>query len=252
MKKILILEDNPLILAHIAEVVREVNMKETVYPFDNMKDAYQCAIEKTIDLFIIDIILDMSRPSDSSGLNFVENIRRIKHYSFVPIIFVTSLEDAKLYTYEKLHCYRFIEKPFDDGQLKEFVEQCLRFSEMQNVTKTLYFRKDGIILAVEREDIVYAKSINHIMHIHTKHGDTLDIPYVTLKKLLEDIDSSGFVQCSRSTVVNKKFILNMDIPNRIIRLRDGHGCVEIGISFKKNIREIAESIMCNGNEFLLT
>ncbi|NDO48234.1 response regulator transcription factor [Lachnospiraceae bacterium MD335] len=237
MKKILILEDNQPILAHIAAIVQEIDSRVKVYPFDNVKDAYQCANEKVIDLFIIDIILE-NKPGDSSGLRFVENIRKINHYGFVPIIFVTSLEDAKLYTYEKLHCYRFIEKPFDDEDLKQMVEQCLHFSESQNVAKTLYFRKDGIILAVEREDIVYAESVRHIMHIHTRQEDTLCVPYITLKKLMEDIDSSDFIQCSRRSVVNKKFVKNIDITNRIIQLKNTYGCVEIGISFKNTFREI--------------
>ncbi len=242
MKKVLVLEDNRLILIHLADIVQEIDAKVTVYPFDNVKDAYQCASEKLIDLFIIDIILD-SKPGDVSGLNFVENIRKVNHYRFVPIIFVTSLEDAKLYTYEKLHCYRFIEKPFDDDQLKQLVEQCLRFPEICNRAKTLYFRKDGIILAVEREDVIYAESVKHIIHIHTRQGDTLNIPYITLKKLLDDIDSGDFIQCSRSAVINKRFIQNIDIPNRRIQLKDGHGYVDIGIRFKKNIKEAAENII---------
>lgn len=255
MKKILILEDNPAILAHIARLVQELDRKEAVYPFDNVKDAYQCAIEKTIDLFIIDIILDTNKPGDASGLNFVENIRKINHYTFVPVIFVSSLEDAKLYTYENLHCYRFIEKPFDDSQLKQLVNQCLRFSETQNVTKTLYFRKNGIILAVEKDDIVYAESINHVMHIHTRRDDALSVPYITLKKLLEDIDDNGFIQCSRSAIINKKFIQNVDVSNGMIQLKDGYGSVEIGIRFKKNIKEsltIQNNPVCDNNELMPT
>ncbi len=255
MKKILILEDNPAILAHIARLVQELDRKEAVYPFDNVKDAYQCAIEKTIDLFIIDIILDTNKPGDASGLNFVENIRKINHYTFVPVIFVSSLEDAKLYTYENLHCYRFIEKPFDDNQLKQLVNQCLRFSETQNVTKTLYFRKNGIILAVEKDDIVYAESINHVMHIHTRRDDALSVPYITLKKLLEDIDDNGFIQCSRSVIINKKFIQNVDVSNGMIQLKDGYGSVEIGIRFKKNIKEsltIQNNPVCDNNELMPT
>lgn len=255
MKKILILEDNPAILAHIARLVQELDRKEAVYPFDNVKDAYQCAIEKTIDLFIIDIILDTNKPGDASGLNFVENIRKINHYTFVPVIFVSSLEDAKLYTYENLHCYRFIEKPFDDNQIKQLVNQCLRFSETQNVTKTLYFRKNGIILAVEKDDIVYAESINHVMHIHTRRDDALSVPYITLKKLLEDIDDNGFIQCSRSVIINKKFIQNVDVSNGMIQLKDGYGSVGIGIRFKKNIKEsltIQNNPVCDNNELMPT
>lgn len=240
MKKILILEDNPVTLKNLANIVQGIDIKNVVHPFSNIKDAYQCAMEKTIDLFVIDIVLDTSRPGDSSGLHFAENIRRIPHYNFVPIIFVTSLEDARLYTYEKLHCYSFIEKPFDVERLKRVVEQCLHFPKIQETPKTLYFRKDGIILAAERNDIVYAESINHIMHLHIRNGDMLSVPYITLKKLLDDIDSMDFIQCSKSVVLNKKYILNMDIPNRVIQLKDGLGCVDIGKQYKKKIRSMLQ------------
>lgn len=193
-------------------------------------------MERTIDLFLVDIILDTSHPGDASGLKFVENIRRIEHYSFTPIIFITSLEDARSYTYENLHCYSFIEKPFDVNRVKLSVEQCLRFPGNAPNTKTLYFRRDGIILAVERDEIVYAESIDHIMHIHTKQGDVLKIPYITIKKLLEETDSLDMIQCSRNTIINKNFVQNVDIPNRIIQLKGDFGRVEIGIMFKKSVK----------------
>ncbi len=237
LKKILILEDNMVALEHLTNIVSELDIKNAVYPFDNVKDAYQCAMERTIDLFLIDIILDTKHPGDASGLRFAENIRRIEHFSFTPIIFVTSLEDARSYTYENLHCYSFIEKPFDVDRVKRTVEQALRFPGNGKQAKTLYFRKDGIIFAVEQGDIVYAESIDHIMHIHTKQRDILKIPYITLKKLLEEIDSPEIIQCSRNTVINKKFVHNVDVTNRIIQLIGGYGRVEIGIMFKKYVKE---------------
>lgn len=240
MKKILLLEDNLTTLKNLAQLVQNIDTKNIIYPFHDLKDAYQCAVDREIDLFIVDIILDKNRPGDSSGLKFVENIRKINHYAFVPIIFVTSLEDAKLYTYENLHCYSFIEKPFDVERLKNLIEQCLRFEESRNTTKTLYFRKDGIILAVEREDIVYAESIHHIMYIHTRQGDVLEIPYITLKKLLDDIDCADFIQCSRNTVINRRFIENMDIPNQVVQLKNGYGRVEIGIRFKRQLKDLED------------
>lgn len=236
MKKILILEDNPAALEHLASIVRELDTRNMVFTFANIKDAYQCALESTIDLFLVDIILDTSHPGDASGLKFVENIRRIEHYSFTPLIFVTSLEDIRSYTYENLHCYSFIEKPFDVNRVKQTVEQCLRFPGNAPNTKTLYFRKDGIILAVDRDEIVYAESVDHIMHIHTKQGDVLKIPYITIKKLLEETDSLDMIQCSRNTIINKNFVQNVDIPNRMIQLKGDFGRVEIGIMFKKSVK----------------
>jgi len=236
LRKILVLEDNIAAREHLTGIIREVEIKNEVYSFADIKDAYQCAMERTIDLFLIDIILDTSHPGDVSGLKFAENIREVESYRFVPIIFITSLEDSKLYTYEKLHCYSFIEKPFDEEKVKQSVEQCLKFPESGKESKTLFFRKEGIILAVEREDITYAESCGHIMHIYTRQGDVLKIPYITLKKLLEEVDSPDFIQCSRNTIVNRKYIQNVDIPNRMIHLKNSCGMVEIGVMFKKHMR----------------
>lgn len=135
LKSILVLEDNPAALEHLSAIIKVLDMRNDVYSFMNLKDAYQCAMERAIDLFLIDIILDTSHPGDVSGLKFAENIREVEAYRFTPIIFITSLEDPKLYTYEKLHCYHFIEKPFKEEQVKQSVEQCLKFPSGGRKTK---------------------------------------------------------------------------------------------------------------------
>lgn len=238
LKKILVLEDNGAAMEHIAALIRELGISNMLFDCDNIKDAYQCALEHDIDLFIVDIILEPGSPGDSSGLKFVDNMRSIEKYMFTPVLFVTSLEDAKLYTYEKLHCYSFIEKPFDSEKVKGIIRQCLRFSADSPKRKTLYFRKDGIILAVERADIVYACCQNHQLNIYTRQGDVMQIPYIPLKKFLEEADSVDMIQCSRSTVVNRNFIDNVDIPNQMIQLKEHRGSVEIGIMYKKSLKEL--------------
>lgn len=238
MKKVLILEDNADMLKYLSDIVQKVNIKTSVFPFDNSADAYQCALKRTVDLFIIDLILDMCRPGDTSGLNFVEDIRRLNCYGFTPVIIVTSLQDEKLVTYEKLHCYSFVEKPFDEDRLKELVEEALAFPGTDNRTKILKFRKEGIILAVNREHIVYVESINHILHIHTIYDDVMKIPYRTIKGFLEDVDSNDFLQCSRSTVINRRFVHNVDLVNRVIQFQKGMGRVDIGTMYKNQIKEM--------------
>ena len=238
MKKILILEDNPTTLNNLSHIVKTISIKNIVYPFEQINNAYECAMDHNIDLFIVDIILDRSTPGDSSGLKFAENIRKIKHYLFTPIIFVTCLEDVKLYTYENLHCYSFIEKPFNHNRVQKIIEESLAFRDSVDLSKTLYFRKDGIILAVEREEIIYTESINHMMYIHVKQGDVLELPYLTLKKLLDDLDSPSFIQCSRSIIVNRNFIENIDIPNQTIHLKQFYGSIGIGLRYKKKLKNL--------------
>ena len=237
MKKVLILEDNALMLECLSGIVQEVDVKTEVFPFDNAKDACQCALKSTIDLFIIDIMLEAHKSGDTSGLSFVEDIRRIKRYGFTPVIIVTALYDQKLITYEELHCYSFIEKPFDKDRLKGLIEEALAFPGTDNGAKTLKFRKDGIILAVERERIVYVESINHILNIHTAN-DVMHIPYKTIKNFLEEVDSNDFLQCSRNTVINRKYVHNVDMGNRVIQFRDGMGRVDIGIMYRNQVKEM--------------
>ena len=238
MKKVLILEDDSIMLKHLSNIVQEIDIKTTVFLFDNVKDASQCVLKHTIDLFIVDIILDTHRPGDTSGLSFVESIRKIKGYGFTPVIIVTSLYDEKLVTYEELHCYSFIEKPFDKGRLKRLIEEALTFPGTDNRTKLLKFHKDGIIFAIEREHIVYVESVNHILHIHTAHNDVMHIPYKTIKGFLEEADSNDFIQCSRRTVINRKFVHNVDLTNRIIQFQKGMGRVDIGVMYKNQVKEM--------------
>lgn len=238
MKKVLVLEDNEDMLEHLSDIVGEIDVKTTVFAFNNTKDAGQCVLKHTIDLFIIDIILDTRKPGDTSGLSFVEDIRRIKRYGFTPVIIVTSLYDEKLVTFEELHCYGFIEKPFDQSRLKQLIEEALAFPGTDNRAKLMKFQKDGIILAVEREHIVYVESISHVLHIHTAYDDVLRIPYKTIRGFLEEADSSDFIQCSRSTVINRRFVHNVDLANRVIQFQRGMGRVDIGIAYKKRVKEM--------------
>lgn len=238
MKKILILEDNVVAVEHLKVLISELDVKCDVYATYSLQDAYEYIFNNSIDLFIIDIILDTSRPGDTSGLMFVDSLRKIEKYAFTPVIFITSLEDPKLYTYETLHCYRFIEKPFDSREVKKIIEKCLQFPSKSDEEKTLGLRKDGIVLAVETKNIVYAECINHITHFHMVNGEILKIPYLTLKKLLQDTEDYGMVQCSRNTLINRRFVQNVDHTNRIIQMKDAHGRVEIGIMFRKRIKEI--------------
>lgn len=237
MKNILILEDEADILNYLTRIAQSLQIKNDVMAFDNVKDAYQCLMEKEIDLFVIDIILDKAVPNDSSGLRFVDNIRRVTRYSFTPVIFVTSLEDSKMYTYEKLHCYSFVEKPFNPETVRLLMEQSLGFPGKVESRKTLYYRKDGIVLAIDSEDIIYAEAWKHKLRMRTIYEDEIVIPGSSLIKFIEDVSSSDFIRCSRHIVVNKKYIKNVDITNGMIGLRRGYGSVEIGVTYKKIIKK---------------
>ena len=238
MKKVLILEDNLATVTFLQKIIDEMDIKTEVYIFEKVDRAYQCALEHDIDLFLVDVILEPKVPGDTSGLKFIESIRKVRKYVLAPVIVLTGLEDSKLYTYEKLHCYSFVEKPFEPQQVKRLIGQCFSYQEKgMEEDKTLYFRKDGIIFAVDVSDIVYVSTRRQIIDIHTKRRDTLTIPYVSLKRFLSDSNSDCFVQCSRCCVINKKYVENIDYTNRIIGLKENYGTVEIGLRYRSQLRD---------------
>lgn len=238
MKNVLILEDNPVAMKHIENVLNELDVKCKVYSCVNIQQAYQYAVEQTIHLFIIDIILDTSTPGDTSGLKYVSGIRDIERYAFTPVIFITSLEDAKYYTYEKLHGYSFVEKPFDTEEVKKTIEKCMTFPAPAKEDRSLFYRRDGIILSVNCSEIVYLESIHHVLHIHLVNGDTMKIPYITLKRFLEDADCPELIQCNRSTIFHRNSFENADWGNGIIKLKGCSEMIRVGVMFKKKLKEI--------------
>ena len=115
--------------------------------------------------------------------------------------------------------------------------ECLRSPRLPERERTLYYRKDGAIVVVQREDVVYAKSIRHALHIFTRKKDNIAIPYLTVKQFLMDADSHDFIQCSRNTVINRKFVVSLDLPRRRVCLQGEENPVEIGGTYVSAIRE---------------
>ena len=88
MKTILILEDNAREMERLVKIVREQGAQNEVICAVNLEQAYHMAMEKSIDLFLLDIILDPRTAGDASGMKFADHIREVERYHFTPIIFI--------------------------------------------------------------------------------------------------------------------------------------------------------------------
>ena len=236
MKKVvLIVEDDADQLKMLKCLVEKTSKDTEIYTADNAMLAYKIFMEKTIDVMLVDIILNTSRPGDVSGIRLVESFRKVQKYMFTPVIFVTSLEDPTMYAYTDLNCIGYIEKPFDPKRIIRLVEKALNYTTIREKKISLSFRKDGIWYPIRVEEIVYMESINHIMYIHLVNGSVPDFPYVTCKQIMQESDTGPLVQCSRSTIVNKDYIECIDIQNKYIVFRDKLGQVDIGVTYRKKM-----------------
>lgn len=232
---VLILEDNKQILMVLEKLVLSVSKNEIVYATDNAAQAYRIAMEKSIDVFLLDIIISDDKKGDTSGIQYAQQIRKIERYRFAPIIFITSLEDPEMYAFRDLHCFGYIEKPFAKEEVKELIREALHFKTRKEKDSTMFFRKDGILYPVKCSNVIYIELVHRVLWIHTADGESLNIPYKSFREILEEANCEKFLQCSRNTIVNVDYIRNIDKTNRFISLRGVKTNVEIGGTFSKRV-----------------
>ncbi len=116
------------------------------------------------------------------------------------------------------------------------MEKTIEYTTEREEDKNLFFRKDGLIFSVNISEIIYIENSGHRLTLQTKM-EKMQMPYKSCKKLMEEIDCKYFMQCSRSTIVNMKYVLALDLVNRYLVLKDGLGSLEIGIAYIKKVKE---------------
>ena len=182
---VLILEDNRQILNVLEELVMSVAEDEKVYATDNVGEAYKIAMETSIDVFLLDIILYTDKKGDTSGMQYAQSMRKLERYRFTPIIFITSLEDPEMYALRDLHAFGYIEKPFAPSQVKNLLRDALHFKTQKETDAMMFFRKDGILYPVKCNRVIYMELIKRKICIHMKNGDVLSIPYKSFREIME-------------------------------------------------------------------
>lgn len=236
MRRILILEDDKVMRMHLCKIINDLDKDVEVYISENVKDAYSLALEYQIHLFLVDIILNPSNPGDVTGLDFIQEIRGIKRYEFIPIIIITTLQDPKFISYSQLKCYGFIEKPFDEDDVKSNISKALNAPVSFDQERYVFFRKDGITYSMKPDEIYYIDIRRRNLTVYSKNGE-IEIPYKTAKEILIELGSPEFVQCSRYHIINRNYIEYIDYTRRFIKLRNVKESIEIGAVMKDKFKD---------------
>lgn len=227
-KKILIIEDELENALLIKKVVEEISDNLSISIADNVDRAYSTAIQNSVDVFVVDIVLDVSTPGDASGIKFARDMRKLQQYKFTPIIFLTSLHDPEIYAYRELHCYGYVEKPFDPEEVKKLVTDALEYEAPIQEEKVIFFKKEGVFYPIKPSMIVYLQSTKHKLFIHLSDETMLTVNYFSCRQIIDEAQSKELLQCSRSTIVNRNFVRSIDYANDVIVMK-GNERIEIGL-----------------------
>lgn len=232
MKTVLIVEDNVRSMEMLVKIIENLRTGVEIKTASSQEEAAILAMKFNIDLFMLDIILNASNPGDVSGMKFAEYIRTLQKYKYTPIIFITALEDPELHAYSDLHCYYYVEKPYDVEKVSSVISEALEFPAVHNEPQNIFFRKDGILYKKEISEILYIENSRAGQTVYCSNGN-LKLPYKPNYKILEELASDKFIQCSRYHIINYDYIDKIDTVNRYILLKGVKTPIEIGNSFKK-------------------
>lgn len=232
MKTILIVEDNAQNMETLVKIIKNLKEDVVIKTAFSQEEAIVQTMKNKIDLFMLDIMLNTSNPSDVSGMKFAEYIRSFDNYKYTPIIFVTALEDPELYAYSGLHCYYYIEKPYNAQKAAKVISDALKVPIVSVKPRSVFFRKDGILYKKEVSEIIYIENSRAGQTVYCTNGN-LKLPYKSNKVILEELSSDKFVQCSRYHIVNRDYIEKIDTVNRYLHLKNVKVQIEIGKAYKK-------------------
>lgn len=189
----------------------------------------------TYSAFFLDINLDISNQEDESGIELAKIIRQQVRYEFTPLIMVTSIARLEITAYRELHCYQYLLKPYIEDDVKALVKKLISTGNNKE-EKSIVVKKDGINYRIKCDSIVYIEAVPRGICLYLKK-ETMKVPYLTIVKLMEQLSQEDFVQCHRMCVFNKKYVENVDLVNRMIKLSYYDQPIEIGGTYKQKMKE---------------
>lgn len=238
--RVLILEDHDKTREMIKKIVKACASDCEIFDFATRVDAYLCAMENTIDLFLVDIILDPTKKNDNSGIIFADSLRQNSKYKLTPIIFITTLLGMETEMLKRIHCYDYIEKPIGDGQIvKRHIEEVVEAIRSSNAPKKpeyIPLRHDGIGYVVYLDKVVYFTSKRGVLHIQLT-DDVIEIPNMSAMTLLKEIKETTFLIPTYGTAINPRHIESIDFRNKEVYMKGIQEVIPIGGRKFKSFRE---------------
>lgn len=208
---IFILEDNEGFAHSLIQAIEAYPVKLDYVLTGDFETARQKIISPfRYSAFFIDISLD-DKTENTDGLAFAEYLSTNTQHKDTPIIFTTGFPNYVYEALNRLHCYAYLLKPFQQNDV---------FYQLDQIFQTNYFIRlkttDGIYMKLNTDDIYYIRAYGRNMLFTTCSGEISSRQYTmkSLQSLLPDC----FERCHRSFLVNTKYIESVNPKLKTLRL----------------------------------
>lgn len=237
MARIFVLEDDEASRNALKEMLYSISADITVDTAKGLAEA-RLLLGNTVsfDLFLLDVNLDKENRDDSGGLLFAEEVRSVMKYEFTPIVMITSVASLEIEAYRKIHCYQYILKPYNEEEVQTVVKRVLSHIKVKE-KPFIIVKKKGINYKILCEDIVFCKAVPRGVCLYLKE-EQMEIPYLSIRQLLDKLPKGGFFQCHRMFVVNMEYIKYYDLVNQMIQVEGYVENIDIGITYKTEVRRL--------------
>lgn len=196
--RIAIVEDEPTerdrIKVYLEEIAQEGQTQFDIEQYSSGM-AFVMSGMKDYDLVLMDI--------DMPNLNGIETAKALRKVDqSATLIFVTNMAQYAISGYE-VNAIDFILKPVNRYSFAIKIKRAISRTAKKN-DNAIQIKMDGTIFLVHMYQIMYLEVDGHYVIFHTTQGDYKE--YTTLKLAQKRINSSHFVQCNQSFLINMKYI----------------------------------------------
>ncbi|MGL5752883.1 MAG: LytR/AlgR family response regulator transcription factor [Paraclostridium sp.] len=205
MIKIGLCEDNNLYIEQLSSILKKIekdnNLEFEINSFNSGEDLVEfCSKHKDyFDILFLDVLMD--------GMNGIEAAQAIRNmYSSAYMIFVTSSKEYALDSYS-VNAYGYILKPYSHDSIENKVLELIDKIDL-NKKNTIYVKNNQDIYSLRLDDVVYFESNLRKITAYLINGEKITF-YNKISNLESEIDSSLFIRCHRSFLVNLIYVKNI-------------------------------------------
>lgn len=209
--KILIVEDEDLQREDLRQNIQSLSSSLQVITAKNLREAEHRLSESVtgnilFHLFLLDIHLSEDAKK-CEGFQFARLVRSHTVYQMTPLIFLTSNKEQIEFALNNFHCYNYIKKPYNSGDIASQVEHLLLSYKMR---QDVFFIQDTKRIAhrLHKDNILYLESSGHTIKIVCSDG-TITTRALNLTSMSERL-GEDFFRCHKKFIVNKNLIENYD------------------------------------------
>lgn len=236
--KVLIVEDEALIAAEIAECMEE-NGFETSGIASTADSAIELVLQNKPDVILMDI-------SIKGKINGIELAKQILASQNIPIIFLTSnSHDVVIKEAMKINPTAFLLKPFNEKELPVAIElafnnhnqQILRELGSRSLLSDCVFVKSGKkFLKIKTEDIFFIQAEGSYSRLVTLKNEYM--VSFNLSHFHQQIDNKYFIRIHRSFIINVKNVESFDTENVYINSKSIPMSKQFSDSFLNIIKKL--------------